>query len=112
MGTDQPMGTTYSLESARRAAADDDLNRWVAEFLASPGSDNPVLAEQLSQPPRSWAGPVRVPLDQLHRLAGPPGDPVLVPTPEEEWRDDVDEMRQLVEEVGTRRRSSCRTTPT
>jgi hypothetical protein len=88
----------YSLDSARQAAARDDLTRWVADFLASPGSDNPLLADQLSQPPRWWFGPVLLPLDRLHRLAGPPGDPVLCPTDDDEWRDDVYEMKELVEE--------------
>lgn len=86
----------YSPDSARAAAERDGLGEWVAEFLASPGSDNGALAAGLANRPRWWLGPVQVPLDQLNRLAGPPGEPVLCPVDEEEWRDDVDDMKQKV----------------
>jgi hypothetical protein len=89
----------YSVASARDAAARDDLGTWVAEFLASPGSDNAELAEILSQTPRQWIGPVELPLNRLHRLAGPPGAPVLCPVDDDFWRDDVEEMAELVEET-------------
>ncbi len=87
----------YSVETARRAAERGVLGEWVAEFLASPGSDNEVLAARLSEPPRHWLGPVRLPIDRLHRFAGPPGHPVLRATSEDEWRDDVGELAELVE---------------
>jgi ParB-like nuclease domain len=90
----------YTVESASRAAERNGLAEWVADFLASPGSDNAVLAQQLSNPPRRWLGPVQLPIDQLQRLAGPPGEPVLVPVDEDFWRDDVEEMKELVEEEG------------
>jgi hypothetical protein len=90
----------FSVESAAQAAARDELDVWVANFLASPGSDNPVLARQLSDPPRLWVGPVRLPLDRLSRLAGPADQPVLVPVDDDFWRDDVDAMKELVEEEG------------
>jgi hypothetical protein len=93
-----PEPDDFSLASARAAAAADDLAGWVAAFLRSPGSDNAALAEQLSEPGRAWLGPVRLPFDQLHRLAGPPGEPVLCPIDEDDWRDDVDEMAERVEE--------------
>ena len=81
------------------AAADrDDLAAWVSAFLASPGSDNPVLAEMLSQRPDSWLGPIELPIDQLHRLAGPADAPVLCPVEEHEWRDDVEDLKERVEE--------------
>ena len=67
----------FSLDSARRAAAEDALDTWVSEFLRSPGSDNAALAEQLSSPPRRWVGPVVLAFDELHRLAGPPDEPTL-----------------------------------
>jgi hypothetical protein len=86
----------YSLETARAAAARDELEAWVADFLASPGSDNAELGEQLTDGPRWWLGPVEVPLKQLHRLAGPPGDPVLCPVDEDDWRDDVDDLEEKV----------------
>lgn len=82
----------FSTEAARAAAADDRLGEWVSAFLASPGSDNAALAEKLEGSHAHWIGPVRVPLDQLHRLAGPPGSPALEEVEEDEWRDDVDEL--------------------
>ncbi|MGN6694151.1 MAG: hypothetical protein ACTHN0_08235 [Aquihabitans sp.] len=88
----------FSLDSARQAAERDDLAAWVAEFLASPGSDNAPLAEILADRPDNWTGPVSLPLDQLNRLAGPPGAPVLETVSEEEWRDDVEELKERVEE--------------
>jgi hypothetical protein len=88
----------FSLESARRAAERDGLGDWVAEFLASPGSDNEVLAAELTEPPRHWLGPVALPLERLHRFAGPAGHPVLRVTREDEWRDDVGQMAELVDD--------------
>jgi hypothetical protein len=87
----------YTVGSARAAADQGQLATWVARFLASPGSDNRVLAEQLPKELGWWVGPVRLPLDQLNRLAGPPGDPVLCPVDEEYWDDRVDAMDKLAE---------------
>ena len=86
----------YSVDAAREAADRDDLNTWVADFLASPGSDNAALGEMLTQPPRSWLGPMKLPIDQLNRLAGPSDDPVLVEVDEDDWRDDVGAMAERV----------------
>jgi hypothetical protein len=86
----------FTVDSAREAADRDELDRWVAEFLASEGSDNPVLAEALTDRPRWWIGPVQVPLKRLYRLAGPPGEPVLFPIDEDDWRDDVDDLEERV----------------
>src|SRR3954454_3687105 len=88
----------YSLETARGAAERGRLGDWVAAFLASPGSDNEVLAAKLSEPRRHWLGPVPLPILRLHRFAGPPGHPVLRPTDEDEWRDDVEQMAELVDD--------------
>jgi len=88
----------YTVETAWAAAGHDQLATWVARFLASPGSDNPVLAELLPKELVWWAGPVRLPLDQLRRLAGPPGDPVLCPVDEDYWDGRVDAMSELAEE--------------
>jgi hypothetical protein len=88
----------YSVEAARAAAARDELDAWVARFLASPGSDNAALAAELTEPPRWWLGPVQVPADQLHRLAGPPDAPVLVAVDDDYWRDDVEDMAQRIED--------------
>lgn len=88
----------FTVDAARRAAGRRELGSWVARFLASPGSDNAALAEILSDPPRIWIGPVRLPLRQLHRLAGPAEHPVLCPVDEDDWRDDVDVLGTKVEE--------------
>ncbi len=88
----------YSVDSARAAARCDQLAEWVARFLASPGSDNAVLAEQLCAELGWWAGPVQLPLNQLQRLAGPAGDPVLCPVDEDYWDERVDALDQLAEE--------------
>jgi hypothetical protein len=87
----------FSLGSAREAAAQDELDEWVARFLASPGSDNTELAGMLSDRLGWWTGPVQLPIDQLNRLAGPPGHPVLETVDEDDWRDDVEELSEKVE---------------
>jgi hypothetical protein len=81
----------FSTDTARAAAERDELGGWVARFLASPGSDNAPLGEDLSTRMTSWLGPVLVPHDRLNRLAGPAGEPVLQPLDEDDWRDDVDD---------------------
>lgn len=86
----------YSLAAARAAAERDELDEWVAEFLASPGSDNEPLGEELTHRPRWWLGPIQVPLRQLNRLVGPPDEPaVLCPIDEDDWAD-VDDLEQKV----------------
>ena len=57
-----------------------------------------MAAQQLRDESLSWLGPFEVPLQQLHRLAGPPGDPVLVEVDDDYWRDDVDEMAEKIED--------------
>lgn len=89
---------THSVTGARAAAERGELDAWVAEFLASPGSDNAELGEELTRRPRWWLGPVRVPTARLNRLAGPPGEPVLVPVAEDEWRDDVEDLAEKVDD--------------
>jgi hypothetical protein len=91
-------GNQYSVDTAREAAERDDLATWVAEFLGSPGSDNAPLAEELTGRHRAWLGPVELPLDRLHRLAGPADAPSLVTLDEDDWRDDVDDLGESVEE--------------
>jgi hypothetical protein len=86
----------YSVDAARAAAERGELGDWVVEFLASPGSDNGELAAALAARPRWWLGPLEVPLEDLNRLAGPPGEPVLVPVDEDYWRDDVDDLGHKV----------------
>jgi hypothetical protein len=88
----------YTVTTARAAAERGELGPWVAEFLSSPGSDNAPLGHILTNPPRSWIGPLQLPLDQLHRLAGPPDHPVLVALDDDEWRDDVEDLAEKVDE--------------
>ena len=90
----------WTVDAAREAAVRDELGDWVARFLASPGSDNAELGEQLGQRPPYWLGPVRLSLHRLNRLAGPPGEPVLVPQDDDDWGDNVDEMEEKVAEEG------------
>jgi len=90
----------HSVSSAQAAARADRLDEWVAAFLASPGSDNAPLAEKLADPPRLWIGPMRLPIDRLNRLAGPPDAPVLCPVDDDYWRDDVSEMAEQIDEDG------------
>jgi hypothetical protein len=87
----------FSLSSARAAAAADRTALWVGEFLASRGSDNAALAAALAQEPHWWVGPIRVPLDDLVRLAGPEQD-ALVPVAREEWEDDVEDMQESLDQ--------------
>jgi hypothetical protein len=88
----------YSVEAARDAAERGELEDWVARFLASPGSDNAVLGEKLTEKRRWWLGPVLVPSNRLHRLAGPPDAPVLCPVDDDYWRDDVDDLAERIED--------------
>lgn len=90
--------TQPSLDTARQAAEDGELAAWVHDFLCSPGSDNAELAEILAGKVRTWIGPVRLPIDKLVRLAGPPDQPVLCPVDEEFWDDRVSAMEERIEE--------------
>lgn len=66
-----------TVEGARSAAARNALPEWVVAFLRSDGSDNAALAERLIEDRPYWLGPVKLRFDELHRLAGPPDQPVL-----------------------------------
>jgi hypothetical protein len=87
----------FSVDGAQRAAERHDLDGWVRRFLASPGSDNAELGDQLTEEPRYWIGPLRLRISTLHRLVGPPGDPVLCPVDDDDWRDDVAEMAEKID---------------
>ena len=76
----------YTVDAARDAAARGELESWIGDFLASPGSDNAPLAGLLADQGRVWAAPVLVRHDRLHRLAGPPGAPVLETVDDDAWR--------------------------
>lgn len=75
-----------TIDGARRAAALDDLGRWVQDFLASEGSDNAELGEQLADDDLHWAGPLLVEFDELHRFAGPPSQPTMTRLTDEDQR--------------------------
>jgi hypothetical protein len=87
----------FTLASARAAAADDRTAIWVGDFLASRGSDNAMLAAALAQKQHWWVGPLRVPLDDLVRLAGPEAD-ALVPIEAGAWEEAVDRMAANIDE--------------
>jgi hypothetical protein len=89
----------FTLDSAHRAAEQDDLADWVRRFLSSAGSDNSELGEQLTDRERWWIGPLQLPTGSLHRLAGPSTDPVLVPV-DDDWHDDVEDMAEMVTDDG------------
>jgi hypothetical protein len=85
------------LDAARDASDRGELGPWVAEFLSSPGSDNAALAAQLQDPPRVWIGPMMVPMDRLHRLAGPPDQPALDRFDEDDL-ETVEGMQESIED--------------
>jgi hypothetical protein len=87
----------FDLASARAAAARGETALWVGDFLASAGSDNATLAAALAQRRHWWVGPIRVPLDDLVRLAGPERD-ALVRVPPARWEGDVEEMEESLDE--------------
>lgn len=95
-----PVDPEFTVEGARRAAGCDDLESWVRRFLASDGSDNAELGDLLTDRPRWWMGPLRLPISSLHRLAGPSDEPVLCPVDDDEWRDDVAEMADKIDGDG------------
>ncbi|HSL57844.1 MAG TPA: hypothetical protein VK866_08375 [Acidimicrobiales bacterium] len=90
----------HSVDAARRAAERGELGPWVVEFLGSPGSDNADLGARLAERNRWWIGPLELPINELHRLSGPVGDPVLCPVGDEGWRDGVTEMEDLMDDEG------------
>jgi len=90
----------FSIDAARSAAQNDSLADWVAEFLASDGSDNAVLGEQMRNDYSIWFGPVRIGFDRLHRLAGPPDQPTLERLDSEDI-ERVESMEESIEDGWT-----------
>jgi hypothetical protein len=87
----------FDLASAHAAAADGDIARWVGDLLASRGSDNATLAAGLAQRRHWWLGPLRLPVDDLERLAGPEAD-VACPIEPAEWEEDVETMQESLDD--------------
>jgi hypothetical protein len=87
----------YSIDSAREAEERGELAGWVEAFLSSPGSDNAVLAAALRADKVSWCGPLRLPFDRLHRLAGPPDQPTVTRLNDDDL-DTVEEMNESIED--------------
>lgn len=85
----------FTIAGARASAADDDLAVWIRDFLASPGSDNAVLAAELFEQDRSWIGPIELRFDELNRLAGPPDQPALAPLKD----DDLERVNDMEESL-------------
>jgi hypothetical protein len=87
----------FSLASAQHAADVGRLDEWVVDFLASPGSSNSELAAAFALSGATYVGPIRFPLDRLTPMAGPVGDEVVVPVPEEAWESEVEAMEHSIE---------------
>lgn len=87
----------HSVEGARRAAERGELARWIGDFLRSPGSDNADLGDELESSGLVWTGPVHLPFDQLHRLAGPPDQPALDEFDGDD-RERVEDMEDSIED--------------
>jgi hypothetical protein len=100
----------FSLASAQHAADVGRLDEWVVDFLASPGSSNSELAAAFALSGATYVGPIRFPLDRLTPMAGPVGDEVVVPVPEEAWESEVEAMEHSIERGWHPRRCWCRIT--
>lgn len=87
----------YTVHSAREAAAKDALADWVADFLASDGSDNAELGRQLRSDYPIWFGPMRIAFEQLHRLAGPPDQPTVERLTDDD-QDTVESMEESIDD--------------
>jgi hypothetical protein len=86
-----------TVEGARSASERGELGHWVQEFLRSPGSDNAVLGAELRSEQSTWYGPVRLPFDELQRLAGPPDQPTLVRLGDDDL-ERVDDMQESLDD--------------
>lgn len=88
----------HTVEGARAARDDGELAAWIGDFLRSPGSDNAVLGDELESSGRVWDGPVELPFDELHRLAGPPDQPTLGEFDDGDDNERVEEMEESIED--------------
>lgn len=85
----------HSVAGARAASEADDLDSWVASFLASDGSDNAALGKELKAQKDIWIGPIEIEFERLHRLAGPADQPTL----ERLTDDDVETVEGMVDSL-------------
>jgi hypothetical protein len=90
-----PTDGDFTVQSASQAARVGELAEWVADFLASDGSDNAELGEELQDRYPIWFGPVEIPFNRLHRLAGPPDQPVL----ERLGHDDLEAVESMEDSI-------------
>ena len=90
---------SLGLAGAQAAAdvGDEEVARWVGEFLASRGSNNAALAAALAQEPHWWYGPVLLPLANLERLAGPEPDVLCTEDPAV-WEDEVEGIEEQLDD--------------
>lgn len=66
-----PMSHKHDVASARRAAAEDRLLEWILDYLRQPSWANRSLAAILTGQRPILRGPIKVPLSELRRIAGP-----------------------------------------
>jgi len=90
---------SLGLAGAQAAAdvGDEEVARWVGEFLSSRGSNNAVLAAALAQEPHWWYGPVLLPIADLERLAGPEPDVLCTEAPAV-WEDEVEGIEEKLDD--------------
>jgi hypothetical protein len=74
----------YDVASAKKYAADGQIEAWIHAYLMEGDWANPGLSEGLKLQPRYWVGPVEVPLDDLVRTCGPEPD-VSFPVDPDGW---------------------------
>lgn len=89
----------FTVQSAQQAAIEGRVGEWVGAFLASPGSDNALLAIRLFEQETSiWLGPLKLELARLRPMAGPNEGEGVVLIDEDEWEHDIQQMEDHLEE--------------
>lgn len=59
------MDVDLSVDGAREARQRGELDRWVADYLSSPASDDAVQPEHVCAGKVAWMGPIQLPFDDL-----------------------------------------------
>jgi hypothetical protein len=80
----------FDLDSARRAAAANELQSWVVTYLRGPGN-NDAFADGLELRKRYWRGPELIALERLERTCGP--------EPHMPFRQDADSWETRVAQI-------------